>query len=153
MAHFFGTLRNLSRPAIVTRLGHKTAGVHTSVQSWEHVFSMMAYHKNGMDYLRISYAPKGASHIITLLDEPMSTLAVDWADRHRIVLTKHVYRDIPPSPEFQPKTNPSTCRECGYPLVLKSEDINGDHANEPEIYEDDNGGLCGSCHCGSRHGK
>jgi hypothetical protein len=39
-----------------------------------------------------------------------------------------------------------SCTVCGVPLILKSEDKDGDHADEPEVYEDENGGLCGSCH-------
>jgi hypothetical protein len=38
------------------------------------------------------------------------------------------------------------CTVCGVPLILKSEDTEGVFKDEPEIYEDDCEGMCGSCH-------
>lgn len=99
MARYFGTLRNLSRPATVSRLGHKSGGITTTVETWHHVFSMMVYHQHGVDRVRISYNPKGGSHIITLLDCPVSDLAVEWADRHRVSLVKQINAESERSPE------------------------------------------------------
>lgn len=99
MARFFGTLRNLSRPGTVSRLGHKSGGVRTTVETWHHVFTMMVYHRNGIDRVRISYGPKGGSYIITLIDCPVYDLAVEWADRHRVSLVKQINAESERSPE------------------------------------------------------
>lgn len=79
MSHFYGTLVAPGR-APLTRCGHKPRGIEATVQSWEHIFLLEAYHSTiDGDSLRILYAPKGdsafPSHRIVLLDEPMARLA------------------------------------------------------------------------------
>ncbi len=79
MSHFYGTLIAPSRNPL-TRCGHKPRGIEATVQSWEHIFLLQAYHslRDG-DSVRILYAPKGdsafPSHRIVLLDEPMALIA------------------------------------------------------------------------------
>ena len=84
MAHFFSTIVPPGRNP-VTRCGHKSRGVEASVQSWEHIFLLRAYHslREG-NCLQIQYARKGdyegigsafPSHRIMLLDLPMAEIA------------------------------------------------------------------------------
>jgi hypothetical protein len=79
MAQFYSTIVPPSRNP-VTRCGHKPRGIEATVQSWQHIFLLQAYHslRDG-DSLRILYAPKGdspfPSHRIVLLDEPMALIA------------------------------------------------------------------------------
>ena len=79
MAHFYSTIVPPGRNP-VTRCGHKSRGVEVSVQSWDHIFLLRAYHcmREG-NSLQIQYARKGESpfpsHRIMLLDLPMAELA------------------------------------------------------------------------------
>ena len=79
MSRFYSTIVPPGRNP-VTRCGHKPRGIEATVQSWEHIFLLQAYHSTmDGDSLRILYAPKGdsafPSHRIMLLDEPMARLA------------------------------------------------------------------------------
>lgn len=79
MSRFYSTIVPPGRNP-VTRCGHKPRGIEATVQSWEHIFLLQAYHSTmDGDSLRILYAPKGdsafPSHRIVLLDEPMARLA------------------------------------------------------------------------------
>lgn len=37
------------------------------------------------------------------------------------------------------------CIKCGYPLILRENDNPADPVFEEEMYEDNNGGVCGNC--------
>ena len=84
MSHFYSTIVAPGRNPL-TRCGHKSRGVEATVQSWEHIFLLRAYHdlREGIDCVQIQYAPKGGydsrspfpSHRILMLDLPMAELA------------------------------------------------------------------------------
>lgn len=80
VSHFYSTIVAPSRNPL-TRCGHKPRGIEASVQSWQHIFLLRAYHSTlEGDSLQIMYAPKGSgspfpSHRIMLLDLPMAELA------------------------------------------------------------------------------
>jgi len=90
VAHFYSTIVPPGRNP-VTRCGHKARGIEATVQSWQHVFLLRAYHslRDGAS-LQIMYAPKGdspfPSHRILLLDLPMADLAEGVAAYRRLVL-------------------------------------------------------------------
>ncbi len=83
VSHFYSTIVPPGRNP-VTRCGHKSRGVEASVQSWDHIFLLRAYHslREG-NCLQIQYARKGGydsqspfpTHRILLLDLPMAELA------------------------------------------------------------------------------
>lgn len=90
MAHFYSTIVPPGRNP-VTRCGHKARGVEVSVQSWDHIFLLRAYHslRDG-DSVEIQYAPKCHSPFpanrILLLDLPMAYFAERIADYRRLTL-------------------------------------------------------------------
>lgn len=87
MSHFYGTLASSPSRRLLTRCGHKPSGITASVQSWQHILMLHAYHHaTDGDCVQVLYAPKAGnvivpSHRIVLLDVPMERIACSWDER------------------------------------------------------------------------